>query len=432
MAWLMKASGTPRRPLPGDWVNLRAHTPDEHNLRFRMLWDDTNLYILGETDWDDFVEGPTTAPDNPDWGGGGYNINFYLDPNTDGEEYYSETWAVDGYQWTWDVYEGHASRRPTPGNPEQSLRDPLDDAGDFVNDYIPGMFFEGHANAAFGNQGLYDLSNDGPNGNYRDDSHPGIVWSQNASNTDLNGTGQAGGVWEVAIAWSEMNATDPNKLITEAEREARPPEILDEREFITDEDGFEIDNPTFGEMIANSAYLGEAGEPDPRFADPASPLFIDNGLYAVDGPSSGDVWAFETSAITNDSTNFLPSWSEPLDGDPTRSSFAPWGTVGHGRIQFAGGEPACGIPEGLLGGDFDGDGSVAFSDFLVLSASFGQAADGYEQGDIDCNGTVEFADFLVLSTNFGQAASGAEAVPEPNGCVLMLIGLLGLARRKRN
>ncbi len=92
----------------------------------------------------------------------------------------------------------------------------------------------------------------------------------------------------------------------------------------------------------------------------------------------------------------------------------------------------CVVPEGGIAGDFDGDGSVQFADFLILSANFGQAVSEYEAGDVDCSGDVQFADFLVLSANFGQSA-GAEAasVPEPSSLGLMVFGLLGLMVRRR-
>ena len=53
-------------------------------------------------------------------------------------------------------------------------------------------------------------------------------------------------------------------------------------------------------------------------------------------------------------------------------------------------------------GDTDGNGQVEFTDFLVLSANFGQAGN-YTQGDFDCDGQIEFADFLLLSANFGKS-----------------------------
>lgn len=86
-------------------------------------------------------------------------------------------------------------------------------------------------------------------------------------------------------------------------------------------------------------------------------------------------------------------------------------------------------------GDLDGDGSVGFPDFLVLSANFGAAATSHTTGDIDCSGSVGFPDFLVLSANFGstvgaQAASTA-SVPEPAGGLLLFLGVLGMLKFRR-
>ena len=84
-------------------------------------------------------------------------------------------------------------------------------------------------------------------------------------------------------------------------------------------------------------------------------------------------------------------------------------------------------------GDLDGNGTVEFTDFLILSGSFGNEVADHTQGDIDCNGTVEFADFLVLSGNFGQSTAGAQSVPEPRGFLLLGVSclLLGAQRRRR-
>lgn len=458
----------------GDFVNLRAHTPDGHNLRFQALWDDTNLYILGMSDYDDFLDAidhgaaiPADpdpeeifeledAPNNPDWNGGAYNVNFYIDPNTDDERVWTGTAdmdgepvpgnVVDGYQIAWDVFQGFAARRPTPGNDEQGLRDPLDADGLQVNDYYGGLFLEAHAQSPFGNQGLWDRDNTGPNANYRDDGHEGLVYAQNASNDDLNGTGTSGAVWEWAISWDALNATDPNKLVTQEEADARGPAMIeDTREFLEVPDPedpeftIEIDNPDFGMMVENvgqidgiSAFIGEAGEPDLRFSDPDSAVFLDNGLYAGGAPEDGDTWSFEMTAITNDPDNFLPSWSEPLDGDGGRSSFAPWGDTEHGQLIFVGGVTTGCDPES--GGDLDGNGTVEFADFLTLSSNFGTEVASHTDGDIDCDGTVGFSDFLTLSANFGQEVGAASSVPEPTGLALLSIaGLaLGMVRRRRN
>jgi len=70
-------------------------------------------------------------------------------------------------------------------------------------------------------------------------------------------------------------------------------------------------------------------------------------------------------------------------------------------------------------GDLDGDGSVAFPDFLVFSDNFGANVDGVGHGDLNSNGIVDFPDFLILSDNYTGIAIGSQAVPEPE------IGWLG-------
>ena len=56
-----------------------------------------------------------------------------------------------------------------------------------------------------------------------------------------------------------------------------------------------------------------------------------------------------------------------------------------------------------LPGDADEDGTVAFSDFLVLAANFGAVDAAWADGDFDGDGMVNFADFLTLSSNFGRS-----------------------------
>ena len=101
-------------------------------------------------------------------------------------------------------------------------------------------------------------------------------------------------------------------------------------------------------------------------------------------------------------------------------------------IEFLTGDPGNPVVTCMPGnGDLDGDGMVAFADFLILSAAFGSEA-GPEQGDIDCDGSVAFSDFLTLSANFGQAVGTASAVPEPAGSWLLALGMIGIATRRRD
>lgn len=80
----------------------------------------------------------------------------------------------------------------------------------------------------------------------------------------------------------------------------------------------------------------------------------------------------------------------------------------------------------LIKGDTDGDGDVAFADFLNLSANFGNEGT-YLDGDLDCDGNVTFSDFLILSANFGQTTNETlHSVPEPSsGTLTLMIALAG-------
>ena len=46
---------------------------------------------------------------------------------------------------------------------------------------------------------------------------------------------------------------------------------------------------------------------------------------------------------------------------------------------------------------------LVFSDFLALSANFGAKDANREQGDFNADGIVDFTDFLLLSEYFGGA-----------------------------
>ena len=55
-----------------------------------------------------------------------------------------------------------------------------------------------------------------------------------------------------------------------------------------------------------------------------------------------------------------------------------------------------------LVGDIDRDGIVGFSDFLILSANFGNEGVGQEHGDVNEDHIVNLDDFFLLAENYGS------------------------------
>ena len=87
-----------------------------------------------------------------------------------------------------------------------------------------------------------------------------------------------------------------------------------------------------------------------------------------------------------------------------------------------------------LPGDLDGNGQVAFLDFLILAENFGSESASYAEGNIDLVGPVSFLDFLELANNFGMTREAAlPAVPEPSVALMATIGVCSVlpCRRRR-
>ena len=64
--------------------------------------------------------------------------------------------------------------------------------------------------------------------------------------------------------------------------------------------------------------------------------------------------------------------------------------------------------------DFDGDGTVGFSDFTQFASKFGRSEgdDGYEAGfDLNGDGEIGFSDFVVFSQHYGKALSFGMLLP---------------------
>jgi len=205
--------------------------------------------------------------------------------------------------------------------------------------------------------------------------------------------------------------------------------------------------------------------PDTHLRSPVEPAEVISGDAVGNFPARQAGWEIDVNAVDGTADTFVVDnpdeaiYSTVLDVDGVLLSINAIGDVSEGdSFQILVADTITGTPNVLTEGwnfdattgsivfgsvisdcnvgsmgDLDGNGTVEFADFLVLSQNFGQPATDHTTGDIDCSGTVEFADFLVLSQNFGQAV-GAEPVPEPSGLALLgFAGLLvGIIRRRRS
>lgn len=173
-------------------------------------------------------------------------------------------------------------------------------------------------------------------------------------------------------------------------------------------DGFSPDEPVgFGLFWRDFDAEGDAGGASQSWLDWTQNEAVQCNAQEIIGLFCGANWG----ELLFDE---VPEPENPLDCDGD-------GSTGVGDLSCA---VSAGIlaplleETGIVAGDLDGNGEVAFADFLTLSANFGKVDATYPEGDVDGNGEVAFADFLTLSANFGSTS--AASVPEPTGRSLLL------------
>ena len=96
---------------------------------------------------------------------------------------------------------------------------------------------------------------------------------------------------------------------------------------------------------------------------------------------------------------------------------------------------------GTFPGDADLNKEVGFADFLALANSFGQTG-GWAEGEFNGDGTIRFDDFVTLAQNFRLSAAAsaepttfASSVPEPSSSLytflIPVVGMIMFRRRAR-
>ena len=87
---------------------------------------------------------------------------------------------------------------------------------------------------------------------------------------------------------------------------------------------------------------------------------------------------------------------------------------------------------GTVPGDFDLDQKVVAADLNILGGNWTMEVSSYGDGDANGDRQVNAADLNAVGSNWQFGNPPAAAVPEPNGCILVLGAMLALFSLRRN
>jgi len=137
--------------------------------------------------------------------------------------------------------------------------------------------------------------------------------------------------------------------------------------------------------------------------------------YLTSGYDSGK-WdgsgiASSTAASANATIGYADSADGVVQGQPTNTVLVKY----------------------TIPGDANLDGTVNFTDLVILAQHYGKSGMNWDQGDFDYDGTVAFADLASLAQHYGQTlapAVAAVSVPEPSTAPVVALCLAFIRRRR--
>ncbi|MGB0716872.1 MAG: hypothetical protein ACPGXK_13400, partial [Phycisphaerae bacterium] len=350
---------------------------DTDSSRFRMLWNENGLYIIYRNDQTSFLT--NISGGQIDFGAD--VVNFYFDPNVDGELNFPAGFGqsmpfdgVDGYQVAVNLFSGSNACNvdETASTADDcSIDNRVNPTDSITTGSSFGVFTEAHVNTLFGNQAEW----------------AGLRQAQIATEA-----GAGGGLIEMLIPWGDFDALaqldDNGTMVPTGLNHPNAPMAGDVWFFqlgvlSTDLSNFlPIWNWHTGQFFASHphgtlTFGGSAVTPD------------FNGDGANDCADL-DLLSAEISAGTND-----PTFDLNGDGVVNTADLASW--------QSEAGDSNLGAS--YLSGDFNLDGVVDGLDFIIWNASKFTTNPAYCSGDANADGLVDGQDFIIWNANKFSASA---------------------------